>query len=224
MKKKLIITAIIIVALGIIGYCCFQWYLSSHKAESEVKKPDSKEVAIKDQTKTGKTINSIAELNGTFVSEVSNPKSSEILFNIGGATATQGTFNDFKISFETNDSVKNLQVEINASSIYTAEDMRDDHLKGEEFFNVKKYSKITFTSNEITKGDTSYLAKGKISFMGLTSDLSVPFSYIGQSKADDQVEIFEGKFNFDRVKFGMAETSGAENQVVVSFYTALRKK
>jgi polyisoprenoid-binding protein YceI len=224
MKKKLIIAAIVLVVLAIIGYVGFQWYLSTHKAESEVQKTETKEVENKDQTASGKTINSMAALDGIYVSEVTSPKSSEILFNIGGATATQGTFKEFSIQLEVSGDAKKITVEINPSSIYTAESMRDDHLRGEEFFHVGKFPKITFTSNEIITGDTSYLAKGNIEFMGMSNEITVPFSYVGPSSEDDQVEIFEGKFDFDRVKYGMEEASGAENDVVVSFYTALRKK
>ncbi len=224
MKRKLIIAAIVAFAVGLVGYFGFQWYLSTHKAESEVVKLETKEPAIKDKTESGVTINSINELSGTYTSESTEKVSSEILFKIGGATATQGTFKKFEVSFEISDSMKNLNVVIDPASIYTAESMRDEHLRGDEFFNVKKFSNITFNSSNIVKGDTSYLAKGSIEFMGLKSDLTVPFTYEGQSSEDDQVEIFQGKFDFDRIKYGMQEASGAENKVTVSFYTALRKK
>ena len=60
--------------------------------------------------------------------------------------------------------------------------------------------------------------------MGLSNKLDVPFNYIGQSSEDVNVEIFEGQFMIDRVKYGMEGTSGADNNVTISFYCALRKK
>ena len=59
--------------------------------------------------------------------------------------------------------------------------------------------------------------------MGLESKINVPFNYLGQSNEDENVEIFEGKFDFDRVKYGMEGASGTENNVTISFYCALRK-
>jgi polyisoprenoid-binding protein YceI len=224
MKKKLIIAGVVLLVIAIGGYFGFQWYLNTHKAESEVVKADAKEVETKEETSKGITINSMVELNGTYISELTKPTTSEILFKIGGATATQGTFKDFQISLNANDSIKKIAVEIGVSSIYTAEDMRDEHLKGDEFFNVASFPKIKYTSSEIVKGDTSYIAKGIIKFMGIENKLSVPFKYIGQSSEDENVEIFEGEFDFDRVKFGMEGASGTENNVTISFYCALRKQ
>jgi polyisoprenoid-binding protein YceI len=211
MKKKLIIAGVVLLVLAIGGYLGFQWYLNSHKAESEVKKQET-------------TLKSFDDLEGKYVSEETKPVTSEIIFNIGGATATQGTFKKFSVVFEITEASKNISVEVDVSSIYTAEEMRDEHLKSDEFFHVEKFPKIIFSSNDIVKGDTSYIANGTIKFMGLTNNLSVPFNYVGQSNDDENVEIFEGKFDFDRVKYGMKGDSGAENNVTITFYCALRKQ
>ncbi len=224
MKKKLIIGGVVLIILAIGGYLGFQWYLNTHKAESEIIKVEAQEVENKEETSNGVVLNSMVALNGTYISEMTKPVSSEIIFNIGGTTATQGTFKDFLISLEAKDTTKTIYVEIDASSIYTAEDMRDDHLRGEDFFDVAQFPKITFESNNITKGDTSYIANGLIKFMGLESQLSVPFNYLGPSSEDSQLEIFEGKFDFDRVKYGMKGATGTENNVTISFYCALRKQ
>ena len=110
MKKKLILSAIILLSLLAIAYAVFQWYLNTHKAESEVKKQET-------------TLKSFDNLNGVFISEITKPVSSEIIFNIGGATATQGTFNNFEVTFEITEESKNIEVRIDANSVYTAEDM-----------------------------------------------------------------------------------------------------
>lgn len=224
MKKKLAIGGVVLVVLIVGGYLGFQWYLSVYKAESEVVKVEAKEVETKEETSAGVEINSMADLDGKYFSEVTEKVSSEILFKIGGSTSTQGTFKDFEIVFEHSESAKSISVNIDPSSVYTAESTRDKHLKEDKFFDVAKYPKIEFSSNEIIKGDTSYIAKGQIKFMGVKSDLDVPFNYIGQSSEDENIEIFEGKFDFNRVKYGMQEASGIENEVTISFYCALRKK
>jgi len=97
MKKKLIIAVIVAFAVGLVGYFGFQWYLSTHRYEPNTEKPPSKEVKLKEETSKGVVLNSLTELNGVYVSETTNPTTSEIIFKIGGATATQGTFKKFEV-------------------------------------------------------------------------------------------------------------------------------
>ena len=66
-------------------------------------------------------------LSGTYTSESTEKVSSEILFKIGGATATQGTFKKFEVSFEISASMKNLNVVIDPAHIYNAENKNGEH-------------------------------------------------------------------------------------------------
>ncbi len=63
----------------------------------------------------------------------------------------KGRFGKFSGIFEYDKltkSLKNLKIEIDPASISTSEKDRDEHLRSDDFFDVKKYKKITFTGNK----------------------------------------------------------------------------
>ncbi len=76
-------------------------------------------------------------------------------------TNVKGSFKKFDGQFNydpTKKELKDIDVVIDTESIETGVPDRDGHLKGEDFFNAKKYPKITFKSQ---KGEMS--ADGKTS-------------------------------------------------------------
>lgn len=63
----------------------------------------------------------------------------------------KGRFQKFSGTFEydkTAKTLKNLNIDIDPNSISTNEKDRDEHLKSDDFFDVKKYKKIKFTSDK----------------------------------------------------------------------------
>ena len=63
----------------------------------------------------------------------------------------KGRFGKFSGSFEYDKAaktLKNLAIEIDPATINTNEKNRDDHLKGPDFFDVKKYKTVTFTGEK----------------------------------------------------------------------------
>lgn len=68
-----------------------------------------------------------------------------LISNVKGRfTQFSGTFEYDKVS----KSLKNLVIEIDPASITTSEKNRDEHLKSDDFFDVKKYKKIIFTEDK----------------------------------------------------------------------------
>src|ERR1700761_6669972 len=68
----------------------------------------------------------------------------------GTMTAPTPDFNNAKISFT-----------IDVNSVNTDNDMRDKHLKSDDFFNAEKYPTITFVSTSFKKyKGTSYMMQG----------------------------------------------------------------
>ena len=68
-----------------------------------------------------------------------------------------------KVNLDDADLTKSqVSVEINTASVDTGEQKRDDHLKGPDFFDVKKFPKVTFKSTKIAKSGASYKLTGKI--------------------------------------------------------------
>ncbi len=226
MKKKIITWSIALLAILLTLLLYFFYIYDWGNAKSDVHKTKT-ELSSKTNTSKGKKINEIpSEIKGIFKSEPVDFKTSEILFTIEGMKKTVGKFKDFEILYtKQEDQLGKLEVTIKVASIYTANSLRDKHIKGENFFNIATYPEITFNSTSITISDTSYLAKGELNFLGVKSEISIPFNFAGLGKGENTTQeerlIFEGKFDFDRVQLGMKEEDDVGNIAHVSFYTEL---
>ena len=115
----------------------------------------------------------------------------------------KGAFTDFDATLQTEgDDFKtaNVAAEVQVASITTNNTDRDNHLKGEDFFNVEKNATITFKSNSLQHEVT-----GELTINGVTKpvQLDVDFGGIntdpwGNTKAGFS---FEGKIK--RSDFGL---------------------
>lgn len=204
----------------------FIFFVPWGAAKSELNKSEVGQADSLVKTGSGKMINNVDVLSGTYLSGNTNGTvTSELFFQVGGMQETVGKFNDFRISFigGEKDSVK---VEIQSSSLFTDNEYRDEHLMTGDFFDVENYPTIDFTSGEIIIGDTSYVAKGELSFIGKKMPIDVPFTFVGEGKYEEGKEFaaFEGRFDFDRIKYGMKEDAAIGNVVNVWFYAELVKK
>ncbi|MDN5204917.1 YceI family protein [Fulvivirgaceae bacterium BMA10] len=84
-----------------------------------------------------------------------------------------GNFSDFDIEAISDDKLDNpkVKVSINAASIDTNNDKRDDHLKADDFFGVEKYPNITFNSAVFENlGDGKFSITGDLSIKGITKE------------------------------------------------------
>ena len=147
------------------------------------------------------------------------------MFHITGPQDARGSFKRFAINFNSDsDYTKgSISVVIDPLSVHTANKMRDESIKGEGFFESKDFPEIVFSSNQIVIGDTSYIALGTLSMLGVEKEIEVNFTYKGkgENEAGKNFIIFQGEFTLDRTEHGMKETSGIGNNVEVSFYTEL---
>ena len=67
-----------------------------------------------------------------------------------------------------------VDVTIDPTSISTGNKMRDRHLRGDEFFDAKKFPKITFVSSKITKGSDGKLeVQGTLTMHGVSKLLTL---------------------------------------------------
>ena len=103
-----------------------------------------------------------------------------------GVGAFQGRFNDISGSYmlDTADfSKSSIKLEVKAESVDTLDKKRDDHLRGPDFFNTKQFPKIAFESTSVTKNaDGTLKIAGKLSFHGVTKDVSFNAKFIGEGK------------------------------------------
>lgn len=95
---------------------------------------------------------------------------------------------------------------IKAASIDTNHAKRDEHLKNEDFFDVKKYSDIKFESKKVSKaGKNKFKLVGDLTMHGVTKPVTFTVDYLGKGKDPwgNQKVAFEAKSVVNRKDFGM---------------------
>jgi polyisoprenoid-binding protein YceI len=91
-------------------------------------------------------------------------------------STVEGRFKDAsaKVNLDEADLTKSeVSVEINADSIDTFDAKRDEHLKGVDFFDTKKFPKLTFKSTKIAKAGPGYKLTGNLTIRGVTKPVTL---------------------------------------------------
>ncbi|GAB3064303.1 YceI family protein [Virgibacillus ainsalahensis] len=129
----------------------------------------------------------------------------------------KGTFNDFEAVVEAD--VEDLtdskvEVTIDTSSIDTRQEGRDEHLRGEDFFDVENHPKITFVATDIKKkSGNNYDVTGDLTMRGTTKPVTVDVVFEGQSKdpmSGNTVAGFSGDTTISRKEFGLTWNAPVE--------------
>ena len=102
-----------------------------------------------------------------------------------------------------------VEVEIDAASIYTGVEQRDNHLKSPDFLEVAKYPHITFKSTRVEPGglDQAWV-HGDLTIRGVTRPVLLDVRWAGPAHFDDEGKIytsfgFRGEARINREDFGM---------------------
>ena len=66
-----------------------------------------------------------------------------------------------------------VSVDINAGSIDTGDQKRDDHLKSPDFFDTKKFPKVLFKSTKIAKSGAGYKLTGDLTIRDVTKSVTL---------------------------------------------------
>jgi polyisoprenoid-binding protein YceI len=132
---------------------------------------------------------------------------SSVKFDIKNAGITvNGSFGDVtaKILFDKTKSYGNsIEASIEANTIKTGINARDEHLKKEEYFNVVKYPKIIMKSTAFTKeNDGNFTGYFKLTIKNKSKDIAIPFT-IGGNNA---VMTLKGKVKINRLDFGVGKS------------------
>jgi polyisoprenoid-binding protein YceI len=79
-----------------------------------------------------------------------------------------------KINLDDADLTKSqVSVEINAASVETGDAKRDDHLRSPDFFDVKKFPKLSFKSTKIAKAGAAYKLTGDLTIRDVTKSVTL---------------------------------------------------
>jgi polyisoprenoid-binding protein YceI len=125
-----------------------------------------------------------------------------------------GRFNDLAGQFALNDSdpsQSRFDFQVKTASIDTANANRDQHLKGNDFFNAVQYPTIAFRSKSVSKtAPDTYQANGDLTLHGVTRPLTVTIKKTGSGHDMQKRPIvgFETKFTIKRSEFKMGNMVG----------------
>ena len=95
---------------------------------------------------------------------------------------TPGHFNDFAgtITYDPKHPEKlSADVTIQAKSIDTGNERRDNHLRNEDFFEVETYPTITFKSTSAKMDGETILLTGDFTMHGTTKSITLPVTVLG---------------------------------------------
>ena len=98
-----------------------------------------------------------------------------------------------------------IEATIDVNSINTGIDMRDDHLRKEEYFDAKNYPKIKFVSTKVTPSNRSgtLFVFGNLTIRNITKEISFPFKATPQESG----YLFTGEFKINRRDFKVGGSS-----------------
>lgn len=102
---------------------------------------------------------------------------------------------------------------IDASTIHTNSDDRDNHLRSADFFEVEKYPNITFKSTKIVKtDDDEYDIIGDMTIKDVTKEVTFEAEYNGSGKNPWGVDVvaFEADTKISRKDFGLTWNQALE--------------
>jgi polyisoprenoid-binding protein YceI len=135
------------------------------------------------------------------------PVQSSIKFSVKASVSIAGNFDkwDAKLTFASPDVTTGvLYVEIQAASVNTGSGMKDNKLKGKDFFNVEQDPLITFKSTKIVQtGPTTFDMPGTFTIRGVSKPETLQLAITGKGTGSGTIK---GIMAFDRKEFGM--TSG----------------
>ena len=98
---------------------------------------------------------------------------------------TPGHFNEFSgtVMYDPAHPEKtSAEATIQAGSIDTGNERRDNHLKSADFFDVEKYPTITFKSTSAKKDGDTILLTGDFTMHGTTKSVTLPVTVLGVGK------------------------------------------
>jgi polyisoprenoid-binding protein YceI len=132
---------------------------------------------------------------------------STVNFYVKASIELRGTFDKWEatLRFASRDVMTGvLRMTVQAASVDTGSSIKNNKLKGSDFFNVQADPLITFVSKEITQtGPNSFQVTGDFTIRGVTRPETLTLNVSGKGTGSG---VITGTMAFDRKNYGM--TSG----------------
>jgi polyisoprenoid-binding protein YceI len=129
---------------------------------------------------------------------------------------TNGTFDDYTGSFSFEPGKPetwSCEAVIQAASVNTGNEKRDDHLRSEDFFEVAKYPTLTFKSTSVEmENETEGILKGDLTIHGVTKAVELEFEVLGTATDPwgNERAGFSASTKINRQEFGLSYNSVLE--------------
>jgi polyisoprenoid-binding protein YceI len=142
---------------------------------------------------------------------VVDPTHSELLFKVKHLMITnvKGEFRKFNVEVLSDGSRfgnAQINVTIDAASVFTNNDDRDAHLKSGDFFDVENHKELSFTSTSLKKiDDETYKLTGLLTIRGTANEvvLDVEFGGINKDPWGNEKAGFSISGKFNRKDWGL---------------------
>ncbi len=138
---------------------------------------------------------------------------------------TGGTINGIQLNMAfTPDNLSSSTIEaiLDVKTINTDNDLRDGHLRSDEFFDIAKYPSITMKSISFKhKSGDNYTGQFNLTIKDKTKVFEIPFTY---TTATANTATFKGGLKLNRLDFGIGGSSMVVgNEVSVSIEVDVAK-
>lgn len=138
-------------------------------------------------------------------------------FKVSGSLASP----EGDIVFNPEDPAKSsFRVNIKSESIFTDNSSRDEHLKEQDYFDVKNHPLIRFVSSGMraTGKNGSYEATGTLTIKDKNKEIKLPFTAVKSGNG----WLFTGSFKMNRRDFGIGGSSTISNELTVEIKVVAR--
>ncbi|MNK06209.1 hypothetical protein D3C87_241010 [compost metagenome] len=143
-------------------------------------------------------------------------------------STVEGRFDKFDGSVVIDPKIEKSKVNVNidVTTIDTANKDRDDHLRSPDFFDAAKFGKMTFVSKKITGTPEALKITGDLTIKGKTKSVVLDAKYLGDVKDayGNHKVVFTATSKINRKDFGLTWNAAVEVGPVVGDEVTLNLK
>ena len=104
-----------------------------------------------------------------------------------------------------------VEFSVDATTIDTKDEKRDEHLKSGDFFDVANNPTMTFKSTGVSGAGNSLEVTGDLTLRGTTKSITIPVEFAGSAATPMGKKAgFSTEFTIDRTEYGVSWNRGLE--------------
>ena len=129
---------------------------------------------------------------------------------------TRGSYDDYEgtISYNPHDlSTFKVDLTIDAATINTKNEGRDNHLRSPDFFDTTSFPEITFISNRLEARGEGHVIIGELTIRDVTKELTIPVQLAGpvENMSGGQVMSLTAELTINRQDYGVSWSKLLDN-------------